>query len=540
MVRTRAFPASLALSLLATMVGAEKVTSWTAPPSWKSPMAERLERLVNLEKFRPFEVMGAEELPTGPLPLFGIAPCRIADTRGNGFTGQAGAPALAANATRTFQITGVVAGVPAQCGIPATAQAVSFQFTIVQPSSAGNLVAWPSGPAPTTSVLNWSAGEFALGNGIAVPVSTSGALNVFMNAPGGATAHLTIDVNGYYAPAGTAGSKTVAVDCTMGQKIQAAIEREDGPLVVDVHGFCEENVSIVRKNVTLRGVDPLTDGIDGVVTNPQFAALRYRYVESARVENLTVRNGPLSGISIAFSNLVLNNVRITGHAGQGIAATQGSFVDATGTTIAQNGSQGVNIQTASRFFCHECDVTGNGAFAATAGSGSVIALLNSVVTGQRGLQSNGYSYVDIDCISEKSAHPCSLNVTGRAVQAFLGATGALFGGGDFTGQLDAGDGATVHLLGARQLATGQPGLGPVTNSVSTFGTLVVGEIDELQSQLFGTTNVSRFGRVLVLDSSTLAGPIQCGSAGDAWIDPTVIEGPGAAVTGCDHGMLPPP
>lgn len=538
MPRTRCLPASLALSLFSAAAAADEIRNWTAPPSWKSPEAARLERVARSEKFRPFEILGGTDLPTGPLPLFGIAPCRIADTRGNGFTGQAGGPALAANVTRTFQITGVVAGVPSQCGIPSTAQAVSFQFTIVQPSSAGNLVAWPSGPPPTTSVLNWSAGEFALGNGIAVPVSPTGALNVFVNAPGGATAHLTIDVNGYYAPAGTAGAKTVAVDCTIGQKIQAAIDREDGPLVVDVHGICEENVSIVRKNVTLRGVDPLTDGIDGVVTNPQFAAFRLRYVESARVENLTIRNGPIAGVSVAFSNLVLVNARVTGHGGVGISATQGSFVDATDVTISQNGSQGANIQTASRLFCHACDVTGNGSFAGSSQGGSVISFLNSIVTGQRGIQAID-GFVDIDCISEKSAHACGLNVTGRAVQAFGYGTAGLFGGGDFTGQVSAGDSGTVTLLGARQLATGQPGLGPVENNVGGFGKLLVAEVDELQSQLFGTTNVGGFGRVLVQNVSTLAGPIVCDGAGDAFIDGTVIAGPGAAVTGCDHGSLPP-
>lgn len=540
MPRTRILPATLALSLLSAAAAAGEIRNWTAPSSWKSPMAARLERFGKLEKFRPFEAMGAEELPTGPLPLFGIAPCRIADTRGNGFTGQAGGPALAANATRTFQITGTVAGVPAQCGIPATAQAVSFQFTIIQPTSAGNLVAWPSGPPPTTSVLNWSAGEFALGNGIAVPVSTAGAINVFVNAPGGATAHLTIDVNGYYAPAGTAGSKTVSVDCTMGQKIQAAIDREDGPLVVDVHGFCEENVSIVRKNVTLRGLDPMTDGIDGVVSNPQFAALRFRYVEFAQVQNLTIRNGPIAGVSAAFSVVLFENSRVTGHGGQGIAISQGTIVDATGLTVSDNLGAAVNVQTASRLFCHGCDITNNGGFAAVVGSGSVLSFLNSVVTGQRGFQSSGHSYADIDCVTEESAHPCSLMVTGRAALAFFGGAAAFYGAGDFSGQVSAEDGATVHLLGARQLATGQPGLGPTANNVSVFGKLVVGEIDELQSQLFGTTNVSGFGRVLVQHESTLAGPIVCSGAGDASIDGTVIAGPGAAVTGCEHGTLPPP
>jgi hypothetical protein len=128
-----------------------------------------------------------------------VTPCRIADTRGLGFSGQAGPPVLNTG-TRTFQITGTVTGVPAQCGIPSGADAVSFQFTIVSPNTNGNLIAWPAGGAvPTISVLNWSAGETALGNGTIVPVSASGALSVRINAAvGSATGHLVIDVNGYF------------------------------------------------------------------------------------------------------------------------------------------------------------------------------------------------------------------------------------------------------------------------------------------------------------------------------------------------------
>ena len=123
-----------------------------------------------------------------------ITPCRIADTRGLGFGGQAGPPALDTG-TRTFQIAGTVAGVPSQCGIPVGADAVSFQFTIVFPNTAGNLIAWPAGGAlPTISVLNWSAGETALGNGTIVPISAGGALSVQINAAvGSANGQLVID-----------------------------------------------------------------------------------------------------------------------------------------------------------------------------------------------------------------------------------------------------------------------------------------------------------------------------------------------------------
>ena len=50
---------------------------------------------------------------TGPLTFVGTTPCRIVETReGFGYSGLNGPPSLVANATRTFQITGTVAGLP--------------------------------------------------------------------------------------------------------------------------------------------------------------------------------------------------------------------------------------------------------------------------------------------------------------------------------------------------------------------------------------------------------------------------------------------
>ena len=132
-----------------------------------------------------------------PVAFIPIDPCRVADTRGGAFTGQAGGPILTAQTPRTFQVAGTVPGIPLQCGIPTGAKAASFQFTIVLPSHDGNLIAWPSGPAPTTSVLNWTGGIFSLGNGTIVPISAN-SIMVQVNGPAMSTAHLIIDVNGYF------------------------------------------------------------------------------------------------------------------------------------------------------------------------------------------------------------------------------------------------------------------------------------------------------------------------------------------------------
>jgi hypothetical protein len=115
-------------------------------------------------------------------------PCRVVDTRGA--IGAYGGPALAANADRTFVVTG-------QCGIPSTATAVSFNFTITQPTGQGDLRVFPAGGGlPLVSTLNWRAGQTRANNAV-VGVGASGDITVHPDLAGG-TVHLIIDVNGYF------------------------------------------------------------------------------------------------------------------------------------------------------------------------------------------------------------------------------------------------------------------------------------------------------------------------------------------------------
>jgi hypothetical protein len=145
---------------------------------------------------------------TAPRFFIGISPCRIADTRaGQGFSGQAGPPGLASFSNRNFQISGTPTSIPAPpagCpagAIPNGADAVSVQFTVVFPTSSGNLVAWQAGGTqPVISVINWDAGTVALGSGTILPLSPSGAITVRLNtAAAGQGAELVIDVNGYFS-----------------------------------------------------------------------------------------------------------------------------------------------------------------------------------------------------------------------------------------------------------------------------------------------------------------------------------------------------
>ena len=120
--------------------------------------------------------------------FFTVTPCRVADTRNA--AGPYGGPALAANVDRTFVIGG-------QCGIPPTAVAVSFNFTITQPTAAGDLRAFPAGGGlPLVSTLNWSPSQTRANNAV-VALGPSADLTVHPDQASG-TVHLIVDVNGYF------------------------------------------------------------------------------------------------------------------------------------------------------------------------------------------------------------------------------------------------------------------------------------------------------------------------------------------------------
>src|SRR5262249_14961792 len=141
-------------------LGGQAIPNWPAPATWTPP------------------VSGVHTMSdvTGEIPFTGITPCRVADTRGNGFNGAYGPPSLAANATRSFTITG-------QCGIPLGAKAVSFNFGALNISGAGDLRVFPAGGAvPLVSTLNYNANTPNIANAAIVPLGVGGAITVQADA----------------------------------------------------------------------------------------------------------------------------------------------------------------------------------------------------------------------------------------------------------------------------------------------------------------------------------------------------------------------
>jgi len=145
---------------------------------------------------------------TPPLTFVGINPCRIFDTRGGSFTLQAGSPALSAGASRTFQITGTVPGVPTQCGIPDTALAISVNFTVTGFAGQGDIRVYPAGGTlPAASILNYQLENIANATTVPLGYSGGGHFGIAIQADAAST-QILADVNGYYIPSTTASSGT--------------------------------------------------------------------------------------------------------------------------------------------------------------------------------------------------------------------------------------------------------------------------------------------------------------------------------------------
>src|SRR5437773_3750060 len=175
--------AFLVLIFAASGLFAQSIPNWPAPATW-SPT-------------RSHGGLGTQDL-TNPLPFIALAPCRIVDTRG-------GAPITGGIFTggsdvRNYAVSGI-------CGIPASARALSLNFTVTGPgqTTAGFLLAWPTGGAvPPVSILNWDHVPAQVANAAVVPTSASVSITVNVSAP----THVIMDVNGFYAGAGTGSFNT--------------------------------------------------------------------------------------------------------------------------------------------------------------------------------------------------------------------------------------------------------------------------------------------------------------------------------------------
>jgi len=128
--------------------------------------------------------------PSSGLTFYPLAPCRVADTRGQ--TGTFSGPSLGAGSTRSFPIP------QSSCSVPSNAVAYSVNVTAVPASGYLNyLTAWATGnPQPITSLLNiWNTNIGIAGNAAIVEAGTNGGVSFFASD----STDVVVDINGYFA-----------------------------------------------------------------------------------------------------------------------------------------------------------------------------------------------------------------------------------------------------------------------------------------------------------------------------------------------------
>lgn len=127
--------------------------------------------------------------PTAATDFYTLEPCRLFDTRLAG--GPTGGVALAAGGALVFAVAG-------NCGVPSDATAVMVNLTVVSPTANGYISLNPGNAFFLgTSTLTYQAGEVLANNATpSLATNAAGTIHVYNGSVG--TAHVILDVTGYY------------------------------------------------------------------------------------------------------------------------------------------------------------------------------------------------------------------------------------------------------------------------------------------------------------------------------------------------------
>jgi PKD repeat protein len=125
-------------------------------------------------------------LPRRGSEFYTLTPCRVLDTR-------------VGSALGSLPLAIPVGG---RCGVPIGARAVAANVTVVEGTSAGQVVLYPGNyPEPPTSTVAFAPGRSRANNAvIALASDGSGLVTAKAVVPDGGTVHLILDVSGYFLP----------------------------------------------------------------------------------------------------------------------------------------------------------------------------------------------------------------------------------------------------------------------------------------------------------------------------------------------------
>jgi hypothetical protein len=167
------------------------------PATWPTPRLAPGAYSVDLRADSPSGIANAHAgsvilVPESPASFYTLArPCRLLDTRST-------TPLLSSDPPRVFSVTSNPG-----CQIPATAVALAANVTAVNPTGPGFFVLFPGNDyPPATSTVSFDPRHPARASFAILPVSTDGraTLAARFGSDRQASAHLVLDVSGYFAP----------------------------------------------------------------------------------------------------------------------------------------------------------------------------------------------------------------------------------------------------------------------------------------------------------------------------------------------------
>jgi Right handed beta helix region len=182
---------------------------------------------------------------------------------------------------------------------------------------------------------------------------------------------------------------TLPVDCGRGQTITKALNFTDvlhRPLVLVVRGTCNENVTIDRDDITLKG-DPNTGA---TINGPSAGSTITVRASRVLLDRLTVRGGNPSGIAlVGRSDVDISNCDVQGAVSHGINVAGNSSVTITNCSIQYNGRSGVGIPQGSVAIV-------NSQIAFNSGNGVRVRGNSNLTVNGGAISSNAWSGIDME------------------------------------------------------------------------------------------------------------------------------------------------
>jgi hypothetical protein len=156
-------------------------------------------------------------------------------------------------------------------------------------------------------------------------------------------------VSAMFALPAFAGVKVV--NCDKGDSLQAALESGKGSAVaieIELHGTCEEMITIPRDRVTITGIDEATI----------FGQVRHFGATQLLLRDLTI-TGPGRGVAARSGRMRLIGVNLIENDSEGVNASDGAVVRISNSQVANNGGPFGVVAYGSNVSLNSTDVYGH-------------------------------------------------------------------------------------------------------------------------------------------------------------------------------------